>query len=103
MESVNCCLKVAGVKVYWRETWNFRSNAASARIDLDITGQCMHLTGLCMHVLHALPHDVTGQCMQLLHGLCCVDFVLDIPLPLATLSWIKEKKLSIYLDDNEKC
>jgi len=24
--------------------------------------------------------------MQLLHGLCCFDFVLDIPLPPATLS-----------------
>jgi hypothetical protein len=39
----------------------------------------MDLTGLCMHVLHALPHEVTGQCMQLLHGLCCFDFVSDIP------------------------
>jgi hypothetical protein len=46
----------------------------------DITGWCMHLTGLCMHVLHALPHDVTGWCIQLLHGLCCFDFVSDIPL-----------------------
>jgi hypothetical protein len=26
----------------------------------DVTGQCMHLTGLCMYILHALPHDVTG-------------------------------------------
>jgi len=25
-------------------------------------------------------HDITGQCMQLLHGLCCFDFVSDIPL-----------------------
>ena len=46
----------------------------------------MHITGLCMHVLHALPHDVTGQCMQLLRGLCCFDFILDIPLPPATLN-----------------
>jgi hypothetical protein len=46
----------------------------------------MHLTGLCMHVLHALPHDVTGQYMQLLHGLCCFDFVSDIPLSPATLN-----------------
>jgi hypothetical protein len=48
----------------------------------------MHLTGLCMHVLHALHHDVTGWCMQWLHGLCCFDFVSDIPLSPATLnSW----------------
>jgi hypothetical protein len=45
----------------------------------------MHLTSLCMHVLHELLHDVTGQCMQLLHGLCCFDFILDIPLSAATL------------------
>jgi hypothetical protein len=38
-----------------------------------------------MHVLLALPNDVTGQCMQLLHGLCCFDFVSDIPLSPATL------------------
>jgi hypothetical protein len=37
------------------------------------------------HVLHGLPHDITGQCMQLLHGLCCFDFVSDIPLSPATL------------------
>ncbi len=37
---------------------------------------CMY----CMHVLHALLHDVTGQCMQLLHRLCCIDFISDIPL-----------------------
>ncbi len=40
----------------------------------------MHLTGLCVHVLHALSHDVTGRCMQLPHGLCCFDFVSDIPI-----------------------
>ncbi len=66
----------------------------------DVTGLCMHLTGLWMHVLHAFPHDVTGlwmhvlhafphdvtgRCMQLLHGLCCFDFVSDIPLSPATL------------------
>jgi hypothetical protein len=45
----------------------------------------MHLTGLSMHVQHALPHDVTDRCMQLLHGLCCFDFVSDIPLSPATL------------------
>jgi hypothetical protein len=39
----------------------------------------MHLTDLCIHVLHALPHDITGRFMQLLHGLCCSDFVSDIP------------------------
>jgi hypothetical protein len=32
-----------------------------------------------MHVLHALLHDITGSCMQLLHGLCCFDFISDIP------------------------
>ena len=49
----------------------------------DVTGRCMHVlhhTGWCMHILHVLPHDVTGQCMQLLHGLCCFNFVSDIPL-----------------------
>jgi hypothetical protein len=46
----------------------------------DITGWFMHLTGVCMHVLHALPHDITNWGMQLLHGLCCFDFVSDIPL-----------------------
>jgi hypothetical protein len=38
-----------------------------------------------MHVLHALPHDITGRCMQLLHGLCCFDFISDILIPPATL------------------
>ncbi len=52
---------------------------------LHCTGQCMHVlhcTGQCMHILHtltALPHEVTSRCMQLLHGLCCFDFILDIP------------------------
>ncbi len=84
--------KVAGVKVYPRQTWNFRSHAVSACIGLwchsrcmNLTGLCMHLIGLCMHVVHALCHDITGQCMQLLHGLCCFDFVSDIPLSPATL------------------
>ncbi len=54
----------------------------------DITGRCMHLTGLCMHILHALHHDIIGQCMQLLHGLCCFDFVSDLPLSPATLDYI---------------
>jgi hypothetical protein len=49
-------------------------------LSCDVTDQCMHLTGLCMHVLRDLPHDITGRCMQLLHELCCFDFVLDIPL-----------------------
>jgi hypothetical protein len=40
----------------------------------------MLLKGFCMHVLHALLHVVTGQCMQLLHGLCCFDFISDMPL-----------------------
>jgi hypothetical protein len=39
--------------------------------------------------LPTLPHDITGQCMQLLHGLCCFDFVLDIPLPPATLQLVQ--------------
>jgi hypothetical protein len=38
----------------------------------------MHLTGLCMHVQHALPHDITDLCMQLLHELCCFEFISDI-------------------------
>jgi hypothetical protein len=77
--------KVAGVKVYLRQAWNFRSHAVSACLGL---WHCMHLTGLCMHELHALPHDITGQCMQLLHGLCCFDFVSDIPLSPATLDMV---------------
>ena len=40
----------------------------------------MHLTGLCMHAQHTLPNDITGPCMQLLHGLCCFDFISDIPI-----------------------
>jgi hypothetical protein len=44
----------------------------------------MHLTALCMHVLHVLPNDVKGQCMQLLHRVCCFDFVSYIPLSPAT-------------------
>ncbi len=55
----------------------------------DITSQCMHLTGICMHVLHALPHDITGRCMQLLHMLCCFNFVSDIPLSPATLPTVQ--------------
>jgi hypothetical protein len=51
----------------------------------DVSGRCMHLTGLCMHVLHAFPQDFTGQCMQLLHELCCLDIVSEIPLSPATL------------------
>jgi hypothetical protein len=62
----------------------------------DVTGQCMHLTGLCMHVLHALPHGITGQSMQLLHGLCCFDFVLDIPLSPATLICYPVIEIIIY-------
>ncbi len=27
-----------------------------------------------------LCDDITGRCMQLLHGLCCFNFVSDIPL-----------------------
>jgi hypothetical protein len=49
------------------------------------------IIGWCMHVLHALPHDVTGRCMQLLHGLCCFDFVSDIPL--FQLLWINISSL----------
>ncbi len=36
------------------------------------------VTGRCMHILHAWPYDI----MQLLHGLCCFDFVSDIPYPI---------------------
>jgi hypothetical protein len=47
-----------------------------------------------MHAPHRLmqsctaciAHDVTGQWMQLVHGLCCFDFVADIPLSQTTLS-----------------
>ena len=64
----------------------------------DVTGRCMHLTGLCMHVLHALPRDVTGWCMQLLHGLCCFDFVSDTSLlwllPILASQTSKEDRLS---------
>ncbi len=63
----------------------------------DVTGRCMHLTGLCMHVLHTLPHDITGQCMQLLHGLCCFDFISDIPLSPATLPVDSVDSIDIYV------
>jgi hypothetical protein len=38
----------------------------------------------CTSQAYALPHDITDWRMQLLHGLCCFDFVLDIPLSPAT-------------------
>ncbi len=65
--------KVAGVKVYPRETWNFWSHAVSACSN--------HVTGPWYHC----SQDVICWCMQLLHGLCCFNFVTDIPLPPATL------------------
>jgi hypothetical protein len=45
---------------------------------------CISQAYACIYYI-ALPHDITGQCMQLLHGLCCFDFVSDIPLPTAAL------------------
>ncbi len=39
--------------------------------------------------LDAFPQDATGRCMQLLHGLCCFDFVSDIPLSPSTLPHMK--------------
>jgi len=76
-------VKVARVKVYLRQTWNFISHAVSACSNRVIGPWChRHIqhefTSWCM--LHTLPHDVTGWCMQLLHGLCCFHFVSDIPL-----------------------
>jgi hypothetical protein len=47
--------------------------------------------------VYALACDVTGQCMQLLHGLCCFDFISDIPLlqPLCTISVSSKQKTNI--------
>jgi hypothetical protein len=46
----------------------------------------MHAPHRLMHACTAcIAHGVTAQCMQLLHGLCCFDFTLDIPLSPATL------------------
>ncbi len=50
-----------------------------------LTDDSTHLTGSCIHALHVLPHDISERCMQLLHGLCCINFILDIPLSPATL------------------
>ncbi len=78
--------KVAGLKVYLRQTWNFISHALSACISLWHHRPSMRVTDQCMHVLHALSHDITGWCMQLLYGVWCLDFISDIPLPPATLT-----------------
>jgi len=72
---------VAGVKVYRRPTWNFRSHVVSACISL----WCHRPMHVPHRLMHALPHDVTGWCMQLLHWICYFDFVSDIPLSPATL------------------
>ncbi len=72
-ESLSRLFKVAGVKVYLRQTWNFRPHAVSTCSN--------HLIGTWCHS----GHEVMGRCMQFLHGLGCFDFVLDIPLVPATL------------------
>ncbi len=78
-------VKVTGAKVYPTQTWNFRSHAVSACISL-WHHRLMHAPHRLMHACTAcIAHDITGQCMQLLHGLCCFDFVSDIPLSPATL------------------
>ncbi len=68
-----------GQKVAEDKVWNQynRAHAVSACIGL-WRHRLMHSPHRLMHVLHELPHDITGWCMQLLHGLCCFDFVLDI-------------------------
>jgi hypothetical protein len=50
-------------------------------------------------------HDVTGWCMQLLHGLGCFNFVLDIPLPPATLIGNSLNLVWIYrtMEDKTHC
>ncbi len=42
--------------------------------------QCMQYMYALACEVHASACDVTGLCMQLLHGLCCFDFISDIPL-----------------------
>ncbi len=57
--------------------------------------KCMSECTACM------PRDVTGRCMQLLHGLCCFDFVSDIPLSPATLIVMKLPQVSMAA--NNQC
>ncbi len=62
----------AGVKVYLRQNLNFRSHAVSAWISL-----------WCHRPMHACTACIAPWChrlMQSLHGLCCFDFISDIPL-----------------------
>ncbi len=72
------CTKAAGVKVYQRQTWNFRSHAVSACIGL-WCHRPMHACTACIAPWHyKLMHAVTAQ--ALLFWFC-----LGIPLPPATL------------------
>ncbi len=66
--------KVAGVKVYPRQTLNFTSYAVNA---------CRNHVISPWHnkLMHALTTCITPWCHRLiLHGLCCFDIVSDIPL-----------------------
>jgi len=54
-----------------------------------------------------IAHDITDWCMRLLHGLCCFDFVSDIPLSLSTLGvdseWQNLPWLLGWHSNNQDC
>jgi hypothetical protein len=69
-----CLIKVAGVKVYPRQTCNFRFHAVSACSN--------HVIGLwCHRPMHALTACIAPWHHRLiLHGFFCFDSISDIPL-----------------------
>ncbi len=83
--------KVGGVKVYPRQTWNFRSHAVSVCSKPcypPMTSQA-DACHMCMQQPCYSHHGVTGWCMQLLNGLCCFDFILDIPFLQLLCKWCR--------------
>ena len=78
MAAYDSCFKVAGVKVYHRQTWNFRSHAVSACIGL-WCHRLMHAPHRFMHACtaciatwhHRLMHAVTAWALLFWFCLRC--------------------------------